>query len=322
MNNLQSKRTIKDFHEMQGWELQYKIEHAIEVISSFVYEVPDAVISFSGGKDSTVLMHLIRNVMKWQLPAIFVNTGNEYPEVIRFATKKFGNTSTLHPKTHLQKPIEKYGFPLISKEYSKMIYELRHNAPHAQRYITGVQQDGTKTPFILPKKYHFLIRAQFSCSDKCCYFLKKKPTKKLNCITGEMGSESMLREKSWLRTGCNSFGKYSKSKPFSIWTERDIWEYKRLFNIELCELYDDPRVARTGCMFCGFGATFENISRFEIVKERYPKIYSHFLKIENGGVSYQKALNRCGIILPDQYGYQRTIFSGFSQSNSHQIKTT
>jgi 3'-phosphoadenosine 5'-phosphosulfate sulfotransferase (PAPS reductase)/FAD synthetase len=303
------ERTVKQFRQMQAWKIEHKIEHAIEVVSSFCYEKPDAVISFSGGKDSTVLMHLIRNVMKMDIPAVFVNTGNEYPEIVRFATKKYGNTTMIHPKRHMKQVIEKYGFPLISKEYSKMIYELRNGSEHASRYLTGRQMDGKETTFVLPKKYHYLIAAPFSCSDKCCAFLKKNPTRAFNSITGEMGDESILREKMWLRTGCNSFGQHSKSKPFSIWTQCDIWEYKRLFDVEFCDIYDDPRVMRTGCMFCGFGATFESISRFEIVRERYPKIYGYFLKIENGGVSYREALHACGVVLPDDAGYQRNIFS-------------
>ena len=308
------QRTIKQFREMQAWNINQKIDHAAGTIEKFCAEITNPIISFSGGKDSTVLMHLIRNVMKINIPAIFVNTGNEFPEIIKFATKKYGNTSVIHPKTHLQKVIKKYGFPLISKEYSKMIYEIRNGAKHANRYLSGIQSDGKKTKFTLPKKYHYLINVQFSCSDKCCQFLKKNPTLKLNNITAEMGSESTLREKTWLRTGCNNFGKHSKSKPFSIWTERDIWEYKRIFNLEFCEIYNDSRVSRTGCMFCGFGASFESISRFEIIKERYPKIYNHFLKIENNGITYREALNTAGIILPDENGYQHNIFSLINKS--------
>ena len=302
-------RTIQLFKELQAGNINQKIDHAIEVIERFCAEVDNPVVSFSGGKDSTVLMHLVRNVMKSDIPAVFVNTGNEYPEIIKFATKKFGNTTVIRPKTHLKKVVEKYGFPLISKEYSKMIYELRKGSKHSSRYLTGVQLDGKKTSFVLPKKYHFLIDAPFWCSDKCCEYLKKQPTRKYNCITGELGSESQLREKAWLRVGCNAFGKIKKSKPLSIWTECDIWKYKKLFNIEFCEIYDDYRVDRTGCMFCGFGVTFEKISRFEIVKERYPKIYDYFLKIENSGVTYRDALHAIGVILPDDKGYQRNIFS-------------
>ena len=304
------KRTKQLFQELQAGNIYQKIDHAIMVIERFCAEIDNPAIAFSGGKDSTVLMHLIRDVMKKDIPAIFVNTGNEYPEIIKFATKKFRNTTVIRPKVKLKQVIEKYGFPLISKEYSKMIYELRKGTKHSSRYITGIQQDGKHTSFVLPKKYHFLIDAPFACSDVCCYYLKKLPTQKYNSITGEMGVEAVMRMTSWLRTGCNVFGKRrSKCKPLSIWTERDIWEYKRLFNVEFCELYDDFRVSRTGCMFCGFGATFENISRFEIIKERHPKIYHHFLKIENSGITYRQALNAVGVILPDETGYQRNIFS-------------
>lgn len=232
------ERTNQLFKELQASNIYQKIDHAIMVIEQFCTKTQNPTIAFSGGKDSTVLMHLIRNIMKKDIPALFVNTGNEFPEVIKFASKKYTNVTTIRPKIHLPKIISKY-----------------------------------------------------------------------NCITGEMGCESMLRQKAWLRTGCNTFGKHSKSKPFSIWTERDIWEYKKIFDVEFCEIYNDNRVTRTGCMFCGFGATFENISRFEIIKERHPKIYNHFLKIENNGITYREALNAVGIILPDDTGYQHNIFS-------------
>ena len=302
---------IQELRQRQRWSLDQKIDHTFGTIDEFCRKVDNPVISFSGGKDSTVLMHLVRNIMKRDLPAIFVNTGNEYPEIVKFATKKYNNVTVLRPKTNITRIIEKYGFPLISKEYSKMIYELRNGSKYAQRYLTGKQADGKETSFILPQKYRFLVNERFNCSDKCCSFLKKQPTSKLNSITAEMAVESVLREKSWIKTGCNSFGKHNKSKPFSIWTERDILEYKQQFNVEFCEIYEDARVARTGCMFCGFGATFEGLSRFEIPMERYPKIYKYFLNIKNNDVTYQEALNICGVILPHQKGYQKNIFSKY-----------
>jgi len=306
------ERSIELLKEMQSWKLEHKVAHTIDAVSSFLYEKPDAVISFSGGKDSTVLMHIIRNVMKMNLPAIFCNTGNEFPEIVKFA-KKFPNTRFIYPRMHLQQVIEKYGFPLISKEYSKMIYELRNGAPHSSRYLTGLQLDGKPSKYILPHKWRFLVDAPFSCSDKCCEHFKKNPTKQLNCITAEMASESTLREKSWLRVGCNSYGqKTGKSKPMSIWTDADVWEYKKHFNLEFCEIYDDPRVLRTGCMFCGFGASFEKISRFELISQRYPKIYQWGLKLQNSGVTYKEALKSVGVVLPGEVGYQFNIFSQFS----------
>jgi 3'-phosphoadenosine 5'-phosphosulfate sulfotransferase (PAPS reductase)/FAD synthetase len=289
--------------------LEQKIDHAIGTVEKFCNEVENPVISFSGGKDSTVLMHIIRNVMKIDMPAVFVNTGNEYPDIIRFV-RQFDNVQIMQPKMRIKQIVEKYGFPLISKEYSKMIYELRHGLKHSQRYLTGIQSDGKKTTFILPEKYRYLVNEKFSCSHKCCYFLKKNSTAKLNSITGDMAAESIIRQSAWLNTGCNSFNKkHGKSKPLSIWTSADIFQYINRFNIRICDIYKDYRIQRTGCMFCGFGAHLESLSRFEVVKEKYPKLYDYFLKFENNGVTYKEALNRCGIILPEQRGYQTNIFN-------------
>lgn len=40
-------------------------------------------VSFSGGKDSTVLKHLVDSMYE-DVPSVFVNTGLEYPEIQRF----------------------------------------------------------------------------------------------------------------------------------------------------------------------------------------------------------------------------------------------
>jgi 3'-phosphoadenosine 5'-phosphosulfate sulfotransferase (PAPS reductase)/FAD synthetase len=302
-------RTIAELRRLQSLSLEQKIDHAVGTVEKNCSEVENPVISFSGGKDSTVLLHLIRNILKVNMPAVFVNTGNEYPDIVKFV-KTFDSVQVIRPGIHLKQIVEKYGFPLISKEYSKMIYELRNGTKHSQRYLTGIRQDGKKTTFILPGKYRFLINEKFSCSDRCCRFLKKAPTSKLNCITGEMADESVLRQSAWLRTGCNSFAKgHSISKPLSIWTDKDIYTYINRFNVRICDLYKDMRIRRTGCMFCGFGAHMESLSRFEVVKEMYPKLYTYFLNIENSGVTYREALNRCRIILPDCRGYQKNIFS-------------
>ncbi|MDR1525961.1 MAG: phosphoadenosine phosphosulfate reductase family protein [Tannerella sp.] len=303
------KRTIKELRQLQSMSMEQKIDHAVGTVEKFCNEVENPVISFSGGKDSTVLLHLTRKFMKIDMPAVFVNTGNEYPDIVKFV-KGFDNVQILKPKYRIKGIIEKYGFPLISKEYSKMIYELKNGTKHSERYLTGVQQDGRKTTFILPVKYRFLITDKFGCSDKCCKFLKKTPVAKLNSITGEMTEESIIRQTAWLKTGCNSFGeRHSKSKPFSVWTQADIYQYIRKFNVRICDIYNDYRIQRTGCMFCGFGAHLESLSRFEIVMEKYPAVYEYFLRLENNGVTYCEALNKCGVILPHQRGYQRNIFS-------------
>ena len=79
-------------------------------------------VSFSGGKDSTVLAHLVREMYP-DVPLVFSNTGLEYPEIQAFA-KKMG-AEFVRPKLRFDEVISKYGYPIISKEVADAIYYAR-----------------------------------------------------------------------------------------------------------------------------------------------------------------------------------------------------
>ena len=80
-------------------------------------------ISFSGGKDSTVLMDLVRRVFP-DTPAVFIDTGLEYPEVRKFAMAQ-PNVTVVKPELTFRQVIEKYGYPLVSKEVAQKIWDAR-----------------------------------------------------------------------------------------------------------------------------------------------------------------------------------------------------
>lgn len=84
-------------------------------------------VSFSGGKDSTVLLHIVRSLFP-DVPAVFSNTGLEYPEIQKFV-KSFDNVTTIYPKMKFTDVIGTYGYPLIGKEVSEAIYYARRNSP-------------------------------------------------------------------------------------------------------------------------------------------------------------------------------------------------
>ena len=44
-------------------------------------------LSYSAGLDSTVLLHMIRKILENDVPAVFSNTGLEFPEIVKFARK-------------------------------------------------------------------------------------------------------------------------------------------------------------------------------------------------------------------------------------------
>lgn len=58
------------------------------------------------------------------MKAVFVDTGLEYPEIRDFV-KTFDNVDWLKPKLNFRKTIDKYGYPLISKEVSEKVCAAR-----------------------------------------------------------------------------------------------------------------------------------------------------------------------------------------------------
>lgn len=79
-------------------------------------------ISFSGGKDSTVLAHVVHDLYP-KVPLVFVNTGLEYPEIQSFARKM--GAEFIRPKMRFDEVISKYGYPIISKENAEAIHYAR-----------------------------------------------------------------------------------------------------------------------------------------------------------------------------------------------------
>lgn len=293
---METKFEKPTLREMQAWTLDQKIYHSIEVIQTFMTAVDGkAYVSFSGGKDSTVLLDICRRFVDKDIPAVFVNTGNEFPEIVKFV-RSFDNITILRPKMSMKKVINKYGFPLVSKEQSKYIYEARTtNSKTLYDQKMGLGRFGDK--FSISKKWRWLVNEDFSVSHKCCDKLKKQPAKRyekktgLNPIIGDMAEESRLRNSDWIRRGgCNIFGNRPASHPLSIWTDKDIWDYIKKYNIPYCELYDKGH-NRTGCMMCGFGAQL-GTNKFELLKQQHPKVYTIYSKFENNGVTYEEAINK------------------------------
>lgn len=127
-------RTINDLKQLQALPLSLKIRLTQQRIRQWVNEMLGAFVSFSGGKDSTVLLDIARQMYP-DIPAVFVDTGLEYPEIRDFV-RTFENVEWVKPKMNFRKVIEKYGYPMISKEVSECVYG-------ARRYLTRLAEQGT-----------------------------------------------------------------------------------------------------------------------------------------------------------------------------------
>ena len=145
MENEQIKRTRADMKVLQGLPLDIKILMTRERIRAWIDEYGEegVYVSFSGGKDSTVLLDLVRNYCGYKnVPAVFIDTGLEYPEIREFV-KTFDNVEWIKPRMNFRKVIEKYGYPFISKEVSECAYG-------AKRYLDAIldrQTDRQRIPY-------------------------------------------------------------------------------------------------------------------------------------------------------------------------------
>lgn len=126
-------REMSDLKMMQALPLSVKILLTQRRIRDWVNEYGEdgVFVSFSGGKDSTVLLTIAREMYPG-IKAIYVDTGLEYPEIRDFV-RTWDNVEWLKPKLNFKQVIEKYGYPFISKEVSERVY-------FAQKYLTWLKQ--------------------------------------------------------------------------------------------------------------------------------------------------------------------------------------
>lgn len=120
-----NKHVISDLYQMQSLPLNAKVRMTQRRINEWVDEYGEdgVYISFSGGKDSTVLLDIARKLYP-NIKAMFVDTGLEYPEIRQFV-KQFNNVDWIKPKMTFRQVIERYGYPFISKEVSECVYGAR-----------------------------------------------------------------------------------------------------------------------------------------------------------------------------------------------------
>lgn len=266
--------------QRQAQPLLVKIQMSIQRIKAWhEHWNGEVYVAFSGGLDSTVLLHLVRSVYP-DVPAVFVNTRMEYPENVRFVHST-PDVHIVHPKMHFQDVLERYGYPVISKRVAQYVHEVQHsrsNTPTKQLRLTGIRSDGTFSyRDKIPDKWMFLLDAPFRTSDRCCYVMKKNPMKQAektfgHPFIGTRVEESTQRELTYYTHGCNAFHlKRPRSTPVAFWMDRDIVQYLKDFDVPYSPLYD-MGCTRSGCMFCMFGLHLEREpNRFQRMQRTHPK---------------------------------------------------
>lgn len=313
--------TIEELRSFQKLPLDIKIRLTEDRINEYVrvFGIDNVCISFSGGKDSTVVLDIARKTYP-NIKAVYCDTGLEYPEIKQFV-KSFSNVEIIRPKMVFADVIKEYGYPIISKDISNTLFAQRYSKTQntiRMKKLLGEGEFGGDSRYNY-SKWLPLLDVDFKIGDSCCSIMKKNPLKdyqkktKQKPIVCTMADESMLRTQRWLKDGCTIWeGRNTSCKPISFWTNQDILQYIKENNLPIASVYGEivetidgnaeqmciegcgnklkcTGCQRTGCMYCGYGAHLEKQGekRFVKLKQTHPKIYDFVM---NGGEHNEQGL--------------------------------
>lgn len=279
---------------LQALPLEVKIAKTKQRIREWVnyYGTNGVYVSFSGGKDSTVLLHIVRQMYP-DIEAVFVDTGLEFPQLRQFV-KTFDNVTILRPKMRFDEVIKKHGYPFIGKTVAHNVSILR-NCPNG-KVAKNVFNPNKKGKYAM-HKWKPLATVDFLVSEKCCDVMKKEPAYEFQEKTGKlpilatMADESEARKDSWVHNGCNAFNiKNPHSAPLSFWTGQDVLQYIKeeqiTFDIRLHEANNATKSIRK---FARKWLKVRNYKKIEIAS-----VYGDIVYGEKEGEQYENTLCDCG----------------------------
>jgi len=170
---------------------------------------------------------------------------------------------------------DQYGWPLLGKAWSRLEAR-RINVDTFLRFSQSKSEDAELLA------YYEVLR-QVKISQHCCEVLKKEPAHRMQkalevdlIFKGLMAAESRARAKNFLSRGYVFEGAkqdylsgwaFFHAQPMAIWTDEDVWEYIRRYQVPYAPLYDieyirqdgsTGKIRRNGCIGCATDFGFRN----------------------------------------------------------------
>ena len=228
-------------------------------------------ISFSGGKDSSVVNYLIDLALpNNKIPRVYINTGIDYKKTVRFVEKlqeKDHRIIIMRPIENVKDTLNNYGYPFKSKEHSRKIKDFNRGLSNQSllRYSWKIKDEDYERQrrFACPKKlmYQFEEKDKYNYSDECCIRLKERLFRIAEKKFGkEIAITGMRKKEGGRRNRINCMNptatKFSPLAP--VTDEWESWFIKEM-KVELNPLYNEPfNFDRTGCIGCPFAINIDH----------------------------------------------------------------
>lgn len=249
--------------EPENWKVELARERIREACGK-----GKAVLAYSGGADSTVLLELVAGTALTGARPTIVHaaTGMDYPGTGAFIERqamRYGmGLRIARPAMEPREQWERTGWPMLGKMAARL-------------WSQGHQDRGFR----------------LNCAE-CCRTFKIGPARRLTKnlgakvqLTGQRGSgESILRRHRAHLDGALAWNERDRiwvASPLEGWTDQDVAGYTRARALE-----EHPARARgaetIGCVYCGGGAQFEN-SGYRLLRRTWPDAWKRFMVEWQGG---------------------------------------
>lgn len=256
--------------------LNAKIEYSIALIRRgeklALALSPDEgyIVGFSGGKDSLVLLDIVRR-SGVKFVAHYSVTSNDPPENVYYIRKNFPEVKFLHHERNFFRLMEVKGLPTIFHRYC--CEKLKENVGAGSVVLTGVRaaESAKRAKYpelnIYSRRKEHADRTQVRTLDSVIENEHK-------CIKGK--DKVMLY-------------------PILKWEEKDVWQYILSNNLPVNPCYE--KVGRVGCMFCPFARREE----LEMYEKMYPKFKDLFIRSLSVYLEKRTEPDVYGLKTPEDY---------------------
>lgn len=248
-----------------------------------------ALVSISGGADSDVMMDLCERVKHdtgCEVVYVWFDTGIEYDATkrhIEYLQERYDVPIQCHrAEKTIPRCCKEYGQPFYSKFVSECMERLQRHGfqwedepldvlesryPHTSSALKWWCNGYTRTdepgyydidnaPYL--KEFVMQNPPQFSISNKCCEYAKKRVSKSIIKqgefdlrVIGIRKAEGGIRAKT-KDARCFRAGPVDSYYPLFWFSDRDRGVYKELFNVRNSACYELWGFKRTGCIGCPY----------------------------------------------------------------------